>query len=136
MIKFLLKAVNPTKRLIVYGFSSKKESLMQLSKELLNQHKSYKPWKNIHILHSLTMSRYDSELQGFHSQASWKEQETKIEEVINSMVSDLHIVPHREINMLLEVLRERGFVYDKANPIFSALKKLMKHSFGRQFRPV
>ena len=52
------------------------------------------------------------------------------------MVSDLHTVPHREINMLLEVLRERGFVYDKANPIFSALKKLMKHSFGRQFRPV
>ena len=52
------------------------------------------------------------------------------------MVSDLHTVPHREINMLLEVLRERGFFYEKANPIFSALKKLMKHSFGRQFRPV
>lgn len=38
--------------------------------------------------------------------------------------------------MLLEVLRERGFVYDKASPIFSALRKLMKHSFGRQFKPV
>ncbi len=46
----------------------------------------------------------------------------------------MHSVPHREINMLLEVLREKGFVYDKSSPIFSSLRKLMKHSFGKQFR--
>lgn len=67
MIKFLLKAAKPSKTLGVHWFTSKKESLLQLSKELLSQHKTYKPWKNIQILHSITMSRYDSELQGFHS---------------------------------------------------------------------
>ncbi len=75
MIKLLLlRAARPCGGSIAVGFSSKKESLLTLSRELLNQHKNYKPWKNIQILHSLTMSRYDSELQDLHSEPNWTEQ--------------------------------------------------------------
>lgn len=43
-------------------------------------------------------------------------------------------MPHREVNMLMEVLRERGYTYDRTLPIFKALNKTAKLFFGKQYR--
>jgi hypothetical protein len=43
-------------------------------------------------------------------------------------------MPHREINMLLEVLRERGYKYDRSVAIFKALNKQAKLFFGKQYK--
>ena len=37
--------------------------------------------------------------------AKWREDELKIQEIISFISSELHLVPHREINYLLEILK-------------------------------
>jgi hypothetical protein len=86
------------------------------------------------MIHAITMSRYDPEVNSEASSTGWREDETKIEEIIESLSGDLHQMPHREINMLLEVLREKGLTYDRTLPIFKALNKQAKLFFGRQYR--
>lgn len=55
---------------------------------------------------------------------------------MGSLSGELHLLPQREVNMLLEVLKERGYRYDRTVPIFKALNKQAKLLFGRQYRAV
>ncbi len=58
----------------------------------------------------------------------------KIHNIINELSGELHNVPHEELNMLLEVLRERGYAYTNELAIFRALNKQSKLLFGRHFK--
>lgn len=51
------------------------------------------------------------------------------------MSGELHHVPHEEINMLLEVLKNRGYLFTNDLPIFRALNKTSKMLFGKHLKP-
>ena len=125
----MLKVARP---LYCFG-NSKKEHIFQLSRELLANYKAYQPWKNIKIIHNLTMSKYDPGLLNVSKESEWRKDQVQIHRIINEMSGDLHKIPHKEINLLLEVLKERGYKYDKELAVFRALNKQAKHLFGKMF---
>jgi hypothetical protein len=133
MFKFLTKSL-PFLYRPIFNFSDKKQHLLALSQQLLTQHQTFKGWKTVQLLHSITMARYDPEVADVVNGASWRQQQAKVEQVISTLSGELHLMPHREVNMLMEVLREQGYKYERALPIFKALNKLAKLFFGRQYR--
>lgn len=55
-----------------FSFASSKEQVLTLSRELLENYRSYRPWKNIRLIHQVTMSRYDPEVQTMEKTATWR----------------------------------------------------------------
>ena len=48
---------------ILFSFSEgNKQHLMEISRELLKNYRTYEPWKNIRLIHQLTMAKYDPEV--------------------------------------------------------------------------
>lgn len=80
------------------------------------------------------MARYDPELANVEESTRWKEDQPKMSEIIDNMSGELHILPHRETNMLLEVLRESGISYERDRPIMRSLNKHAKMQFGHSFK--
>lgn len=132
MFKILSRSLRPLVLLPAFRCSQKKEQLVALSHQLFSQHQALKGWKTVRLLHSLTMARYDPEVAGVA--VGGKEETAKLEGIIGSLSGELHLMPQREVNMLLEVLRERAYSYDRTVPIFKALNKQAKLLFGRQYR--
>ena len=63
-----------------------------------------------------------------------RQEEEQIRQIVESLAGELHVLPHRELNMLMEVLRERGFRYDRALPLAKALNKQAKLLLNRPFQ--
>ena len=51
MIKILTRTI--------YALTQHKHSLLVLTRELLTQHAKYQPWRNVRLVHAITMARYD-----------------------------------------------------------------------------
>lgn len=47
----------------IFCFGSNKEHLMTLSRELINNYKTFKPWKNIRLIHQVTFSHFDLDVE-------------------------------------------------------------------------
>lgn len=57
-----------------------------------------------------------------------------MQQIIESLSGELHALPHRELNMLMEVLRERGFRYDRTLTLAKAINKQAKLLLSRHFQ--
>ena len=106
--------------------------MVALSHQLLTEHQNFKGWKTVRLLQSLTMARYDPEIADSHKEG--KEFQVKIEAIMDGLSGELHLMPQKEANMLMEVLKERGYTYERTVPLFKALNKQAKLLFGRQYR--
>lgn len=115
----------------IYRLSQHKQSLLVLTKELLTQHGKYQPWRNVRLVHAITMARYDPEVAGIVPE---RQEEEQIQQIIESLGGELHVLPHRELNMLMEVLREKGFRYDHTLPLAKAVNKQAKQLLNRHFQ--
>jgi hypothetical protein len=61
------------------------------------------PWKNIRMLYSITMAHQDLALPPQNLEV--REDRILVNQVLDSLSNVLHEVPHREINILMEVLK-------------------------------
>lgn len=123
MIKILARSL--------YHCAQHKHSLLVLTRELLAHHQKYQPWRNVRLVHAITMARYDPELAASLPE---RQEEEQVQQIIESLGGELHALPHRELNMLMEVLRERGFRYDRALPLAKAVNKQAKLLQSRHFQ--
>lgn len=82
-------------------------------------------------MHAITMARYDPEVAGIVPE---RQEEEQIQQIIESLGGELHVLPHRELNMLMEVLREKGFRYDRSLPLAKAVNKQTKQLLNRHFQ--
>ena len=117
-----------------YFYSSSKQHQFQLKRQMLNNYRQYQPWKNIWIMYELTQAQYDPDISSTLKKTDIRQYEMKIYQVIDQLSGQMHQVPHREINILLEILKERNYRYDNDVPIFRALNKNAKLLFGKGYR--
>ena len=91
------------KQLLARMATSKKQDLPSLRKELFERYKEYKPWHSVRVLHVLTMSHYHIE-EG-QPKALRTQDHHQVNEIITSLAGDIHNLPHREFNLLLEIIK-------------------------------
>lgn len=109
-----------------------KQHALRITREMLTKYKELQPWKNIRMLYSITMAHHDLALPPQHLEI--REDRVLIQQVLDELSNHLHEVPHKEINILMEVLKEHGITYDRTLAIYRALNKQAKMLFGRDMK--